>query len=142
MTACQHCGVDDALGRHDPVCPHAIDIGLPRLAEGEDPIAPEEENPLEESGYDGPVAGENDVSPNHPAHPQWQGAPRVSEAWPVVAEAAELWISYGGEGGDPGEEFDAVVFTSELEALRHAVTEGRRVHKLELGRSLREQVKS
>jgi hypothetical protein len=53
-----------------------------------------------------------------------------------VGDAAELWISYGGDG----EEFDAVIFTSELDALRHAVTEGRRVHKLELGRSLREQV--
>jgi hypothetical protein len=55
-----------------------------------------------------------------------------------VGDAAELWISYGGDG----EAFDAVIFTSELDALRHAVTEGRRVHKLELGRSLREQVKS
>jgi hypothetical protein len=31
----------------------------------------EMENPNEESGYDGPVAREGEVSSNHPAHPQW-----------------------------------------------------------------------
>jgi NTP pyrophosphatase (non-canonical NTP hydrolase) len=29
------------------------------------------EDPNIESGYDGPVAREGEVSPNHPAHPQW-----------------------------------------------------------------------
>ena len=40
VEACQECGVLDALSRHDPMCPYAIRIGLPRLAEGEQPIEP------------------------------------------------------------------------------------------------------
>ena len=38
MDALECCGVTDALERHDPFCPRAIDLGLPRLAEGEEPI--------------------------------------------------------------------------------------------------------
>jgi hypothetical protein len=159
MTACPDCGVDDALGRHDPACAHAIAIDLPRLAEGEDPIAPhEDDDPLAESGYDGPPS--DTVSPNHPAYQirdepgdiqrapdedyvarqrpdgQWEPVPRSQN--PDAGLYTGLWISYRGERDDG--KFDAVVFASELDALRHAVREGYNVHPLELGRSLREQV--
>lgn len=71
---CASCGVADALERHAPDCSYALSIGAPRLAEGEDPI-PDLDNPNDESGYDGPIAEEGEVSPNHPAHPQWHEHP-------------------------------------------------------------------
>jgi hypothetical protein len=157
-TRCEHCGVLDALGRHDGACPYAVEVGLPRLAEGEPPIDPEDpdegelgpEDPNLESGYDGPVAEEGEVSPNHPAHPQWHDQPGAIQRAPSQAthslirerpaEAPELWVSYRHSDGSGGEDgFDAVVFATELDALRHAVREGYNVRQLELGRSIREQ---
>lgn len=38
---CPECGALDALDRHSPMCMHAAELGLSRLAEGEDPIPPE-----------------------------------------------------------------------------------------------------
>ena len=163
-TRCQSCGVLDALGRHAGNCPYALEVGLPRLAEGEDPIDPAEpdlglgqdprydelgpEDPNLESGYDGPVAEEGEVSPNHPAHPMWsreapRGLPPSAATHALIRERPqpkiELWVSYKLDITD-AEEFDAVIFATELEALRHAVREGYRVHPLELARSIREQV--
>jgi hypothetical protein len=175
---CPDCGVLDALGRHDPACPHALNIGLPRLAEGEDPIDPREEEPTremttfmptpedpnEESGYDGPIAEEGEVSPNHPAHPQWHGAPQEDireyrddgERWReqpqhmIRAEAMgravdaltfpdiELWFAHPPNDGKT--EFDCVIFDTEIGALRFAVEAGWRVRPLQLGESLRDQV--
>jgi hypothetical protein len=187
-TRCQACGVLDALGRHDGTCSYALEVGLPRLAEGEDPIDPEDEgelgpeDPNLESGYDGPVAEEGEVSPNHPAHPRWhQDSPAVQRVldedrpgdiqrapsqathaltgdmvahqrpdgmWeprprgenPDAGLYTGLWVSYRGDRDDG--KFDAVIFATELDALRHAVKEGYNVHPLELGRSLREQVEA
>jgi hypothetical protein len=140
VTACEHCGVDDALGRHDPACPHALAIDLPRLAEGEEPIAPhEDDDPLAESGYDGPPSDE--VSPNHPAYLIRDEPGNIQRAPnPDAGLYTGLWISYRGERDDG--KFDAVIFASELDALRHAVREGYNVHPLELGRSLRQQLQA
>jgi hypothetical protein len=150
-TACEYCGVLDALDRHDGTCPRARELGLPRLAEGEAPIDPTEiddsedeaaeqaeaaeaAQAVEESGYDGPIANESEISPNHLAHPRWHTADR-----PTAPPPTGQWISYRAELG--GHEFDAVIFATELDALRHAVgEEGYKVHPLELGRSLRDQV--
>lgn len=149
------CGVADALGRHAPDCIHALEIGLPRLAEGEEAIDSAEmealtddelaiEDPNEESGYDGPVAKEGEVSPNHPAHPQWHitspaEIPGHTSGRPPNPDAGlytGLWMSWTLD--DSGY-FDALIFGSELEALRYAVREGYKVVPLELGKPLREQ---
>jgi len=119
---CPECGVADALGRHAGDCPRAIEIGLPRLSEGEDPIEPSESlsDDFEELEAQPPV-------PLRPSPP----APRRR------AESGSLWISY--RNPHEVDEFDAVVFDSELEALRHAVNAGWQVVALELGRSLADQ---
>ena len=145
MTACPECGIDDALGRHDWSCPHAIAIDLPRLAEGEDPITPI--TPGEEEAVDGPP----EMPPDEPGNIQrapdedhvarqrpdgrWEAAPRSQN--PDAGLYTGLWIAYGNHR-DSG--FDAIVFTSEIDALRHAVRTGQHVHPLEFGRSLREQL--
>jgi len=161
-TRCKDCGVLDALGRHGPTCPYALKIGLPRLAEGEEPIEREEvldtargmglteddvdmDDPNIESGYDGPVAEGGEVSPNHPAHPQWHEHPQRM----IRAEATsrmipppvlpELWFAYA-DVDTPG--FDAIVFGSEIDALRYAVTHGWHVKPLDLGESLHGQARS
>lgn len=38
MDECPECGTLDALAQHAPTCQRAISLGLPRLAEGEEPI--------------------------------------------------------------------------------------------------------
>jgi hypothetical protein len=59
--------VDD----NDAIADVDLLYGLYTALTGEEIPHPYEENPVEESGYDGPVAGEGEVPPNHPAHPQW-----------------------------------------------------------------------
>lgn len=159
-TRCEHCGVLDALGRHDGACSYALDVGLPRLAEGEPPIDPNDpdegelgpEDPNLESGYDGPVAEEGEVSPNHPAHPQWHDRPGdiqrapsqathslIRERPPATPELWMAWIIETNEAISGTDYFDARVFSSEIDALRYAVREGWHVVTVELGTSLREQ---
>ena len=131
--ACDECVVRDALGRHGPMCPRALRLGLLRLAEGEEPIDPSDsEEPLVE--YDeepGAVALAN-------LHTAITDRPGAIERAPAPREP-ELWISYRPEIGDIAG-FDATVFETELDALRHAVETGAKVRRLELGKSLRKQV--
>jgi hypothetical protein len=133
IDACTDCGVLDALSRHDPMCGRAIQYGLPRLAEGEQPIDPVEyENAPEDDGESGEIA---DGEP-----PPLQDRPGAIERAPKLGvRLTELWISYRPEIGDVAG-FDATVFETELDALRHAVETGAKVRRLELGRSLRKQV--
>ena len=134
--ACAECGVLDSLDRHDPMCPRAIRLGLLRLAEGEPPIDPSDsEEPLVE--YDeepGAVALAN----LHEAVADRPGAIERapdSQAPYRTGDVTSLWFSYTGDH----EDFDAIVFETELDALRHAVKHGAKAHRLELSRSLREQ---
>ena len=128
--ACVDCGVVDALDRHDPMCPRAIRLGLLRLAEGEAPIPPGEDEgePGEIDGGDLPIQTmaeyDEKLGPLHDRPGAIERAPR------------ELWFSYTEVDGSFD---DAVVFASELDALRHAVTRGAKVRRLELGKSLRAQ---
>lgn len=139
--ACTTCGVLDALGRHDPMCQYAINIGAPRLAEDEEPIDPaeeedvvelereftESEEPVEDKAWsEQPEAMLRAVATEH-----------VLGQAPVQGHRPTLWFSYRADADVGG--FDAIVFESELEALRHAVNHGERVRPLELGRSLTEQ---
>lgn len=57
---------------------------------------------------------------------------------PPVAKLI-LWMAYVDADGDT---FNAVVFDSELEALRYAVAEHWQVMQVELGRSLLEQARA
>jgi hypothetical protein len=132
---CPECGVEDALGRHAGDCAHAIEIGLPRLAEGEDPIDPRDVE-IEEHTID--LDGPDDEEAPPPLHPGITDRPGAIERHPDAGLYTSLWIAYRGVDQPGG--FDAIVFGSELDALRHAVREGYNVHPLELGRSLREQV--
>lgn len=135
--ACEDCGIVDALDRHDPMCPRALRLGLLRLAEGEAPIDPSDsEEPLVE--YDeepGAVALAN-------LHEAVADRPGAIERAPDLqapyrtSDLTELWFSYAEVDGSFD---DAVVFGSELDALRHAVTHGAKVRRLELGKSLRAQ---
>lgn len=135
--ACEDCGVLDALDRHDPMCPRAIRLGLLRLAEGEAPIPPGEDEgePGEIDGGDLPEPGAVALANLHTAITDHPGA---IERAPAPREP-ELWISYRPEIGDIAG-FDATVFETELDALRHAVETGAKVRRLELGKSLRKQV--
>lgn len=123
--SCEYCGVEDALGRHGATCVRALQLGLPRLAEDEEPIPPDEDATEDERV---------DVMETTTATASVM--PVVTPTVTVDLTPRELWASYTDGGAD----FDAVIFDSELDALRHAVAVGRRVHALELGRSLREQV--
>jgi len=124
---CRECGILDALGRHAGTCPRALEMGLPRLADGEDPI-----DPIEEERLDREIA---------------DSASRIERAPdPLLTIARErgavhdpdtgLWMAYH-EG--VGKDFDAVVFGTEIDALRYAVAEQWQVMALELGRSLVDQ---
>lgn len=137
--ACEVCGVLDALGRHDGACSYAIRIGLPRLAEDEEPISPaDSEEPIVE--YDEDV----DLFPGSDRPGAIERAPAAGLAQLAIergiapALPTALWFAYESLGDTAV--FDATVFDSELEALRHAVERGKKVHRLELGKSLREQV--
>jgi hypothetical protein len=124
---CTYCGVLDALDRHRGDCQYAIDIGLPRLADGEEPIAPSSE-----AGH--AMADAEEEEGEAPARPERTiQAPGASRA---RRQSTELWMSYSVDGS---ENFDAVVFGSEIEALRHAVDHGNQVIALELGKPLRAQ---
>lgn len=131
---CTECGVIDALSRHDPMCGYAIRIGLPRLAEGEQPIEPGAEDDAL------PEAAPEEATLIHSVaeyDEQFSDRPGAIERAPRAA-LTELWFSYIEADGTFD---DAVVFGSELEALRHAVTHGAKVQQLELGKSLRGQVR-
>jgi hypothetical protein len=155
-TACEYCGVRDALERHDGACPRAIELGLPRLAEGEEPIDPDEgeiaieadaqvervvdgvveQSPAEE------VAG-GAVSPATATESPRRLPARFRATRPYVGaedepQAPQLWMSYLEQSDVGG--FDAVIFDTEIDALRHAVKEGRKACEVQLGRSLLEQV--
>lgn len=136
---CNECGVVDALGRHDPMCPYALRIGLPRLAEGEAPIPPGAEDV--EALTDAQVDAEQGGTVIHSSaeyEAEFGDRPGAIERAPRFAALTELWFSYAEADGTFD---DAVVFGSELEALRHAVTHGAKVQQLELGKSLRGQVR-
>lgn len=119
-TACRWCGVHDALGRHAGDCQHAIDVGLPRLADGEEPIA----------DFDEDIESDQSTDDYDAAPPP---APKSTYRQPIE----ELWLAYTNSADG----FDAVVFASELEALRYAVKESCHVAPLKLGRPLRQQAK-
>jgi hypothetical protein len=119
---CERCGVLDALERHAPDCAYAISIGLPRLSEGEEPIDPtEEEAPTPEGPTPELIA---------------------QVVAPVVRTASPgLWLAYyvpEAPGLDPFSE--AIVFPTELEALRFAVEHGMRATPLTLGKRLRDHL--
>ena len=142
---CPECGISDALGRHGPTCDYAIRIGLPRLAEGEEAIDPDaadlDEQPTREMRV--PARDETVLVRSAAEFEQKFGpaSDRPGAIERAPAPPTELWFSYTLDASDrsPGH-FDVIVFDSELDALRHAVFAGEKVHRLELGRSLREQV--
>lgn len=119
---CPECGVRDALGRHAGNCPRALEIGLPRLAEDEDPIDPTldaEEAEYAQREYERAVAQRRSLPPTGP-----------------VAQSAELWIAHTKASESS---FDALIFDSELAALRYAVAHSMEVKPLQLGVSMIEQ---
>jgi hypothetical protein len=137
--ACLRCGVLDALGRHAGDCSYALEIGLPRLADGEDPIDPSEPlNGADQVAADMAATEQTAVREEEPVRPS--RSPRVSgaPANPNAGLYTGLWMSYTAT---PSGLDDAIVFGSEIEALRFAVASGQRVVKLELGKSLQEQVR-
>ena len=141
IETCTDCGVRDALGRHAPMCAYAIGIGLPRLAEGEEPIDPA----LNETDLDVEGLSDEEVDAEQtPVRSMAEFDERYTDRPGAIERApkhgvTELWISYRPEIGDIAG-FDATVFETELDALRHAVETGAKVRRLELGRSLRKQV--
>ena len=166
--ACTDCGVLDALERHAGNCPRAVSLGLPRLAEGEEPIGPDDIDAVpEEEGYEeGPVPVARPSEPlgqaeyaravrvhesseetldelEHRANRRFGPPPPIPGIGDVAAlpqtGQVEFWMSYstGIAEGD----FDAVVFGTEIEALRHAVANSNQVKPLKLGESLREQAR-
>ena len=125
------------------MCAYALRIGLPRLAEGEEPIDPREDDgdAAVERAEEAEMANEREpvVLRSQQAFVERFGPGPVTERDSFGDEPApELWISFSVTVDGKG--FDATVFASELSALRHAVHHGESVHPLELGRSLREQV--
>jgi hypothetical protein len=130
---CTECGIIDALGRHAGDCPRAIEIGLPRLADGEAPIDPIEEERLDREIADSATRIEPEPDPLLTIVRQRGVA--LNDPGIVVTG---LWMAYHTDGTD----FDAVVFAAEIEALRYAVAEGWQVKPLELGRSLTEQARA
>jgi hypothetical protein len=134
---CRECGVSDALGRHAGNCARALEMGLPRLADGEEPI-----DPIEETVYDTEPELEGEVAVEEIAEPD--PLLNVARRRGAVIDLpdkriSELWMAYTTASGNAANAFDAVVFSSELEALRYAVSQSWRVMALELGRSLLDQ---
>jgi hypothetical protein len=125
---CRECGVLDALERHAGDCPRALEMGLPRLADGEEPI-----DPVDEASYE--VADE----PVEVAEPD--PLLTVARERDVVRDkrVSDLWMAFGYNPDNDDGSFDAVVFDSELDALRYAVAAHWQVLQVELGRSLAEQ---
>lgn len=137
---CRECGVLDALGRHAGDCPRALEMGLPRLADGEDPI-----DPIEEASYDRQIAQERAAEPEHdPLLKVARDQGAVRDIRDVLtnpdAELTDLWMAY--QDASDERDFNAVIFGTELEALRHAVNAHWRVIPLELGRSLLDLVRA
>jgi hypothetical protein len=120
------------------MCGHALKLGLARLAEGEEPIKPEEEldywREREAGGAEEPAPDE-ELPPlnDHPAaierHPP---QPEVGRKRGVVI--SELWFSYSPDVSS------VVVHETELDALRYAVANDAKVRRLELGRPIADQV--
>jgi hypothetical protein len=109
-------------------------MGLPRLADGEEPI-----DPIEETVYDPEPELEGEVAVEEIAEPD--PLLNVARRRGAVIDLPDkrtsgLWMAYQAPGAA---NFDAVVFSSEIDALRYAVTEHWQVRELELGRSLIEQ---
>ena len=124
---CRECGIVDALGRHAGDCPRALEMGLPRLADGEDPIDPIED-----------YADEPEEPEPDPLLTVAANTPRYRRDNPDADPYTGLWMAYH----DTGNDFDAVIYATELEALRRAVAEHWQVMALELGRSLVDQARS
>jgi hypothetical protein len=137
-TRCQHCGVQDALGRHDPTCSYALQIGLPRLAEGEEPIEPMDDDDPNESVAVSRVMEEEQGEPGPPSQATHALTGRI-ERNPDAGLYTGLWFAYA-DVDTPG--FDVIVFGAEIDALRHAVAHGWHVAPLELGKSLHAQTRS
>jgi hypothetical protein len=153
--ACKTCGVLDALDRHAPDCSRALEIGLPRLSENEEPIPPDEDFvdneviPVDESKIGEDIelservvrAGENPQEELRPMrfrrreNIQFSEKEELPPRFPALTPPG-LWMSWTV---DSSGYFDGTVFASELEALRHAVSNGYRVIQLELGKPVREQ---
>jgi len=124
---CDECGVTDALMRHASDCPRALRTGLPRLAENEDPIDPREDE-ISEPAPDAtgaPVAASEPVRRSNPS----PGASHRSEP---------LWMAYNDPASRTSD-FDAIIFATELEALRHAVANEMQVKQVKPGVSIRDQ---
>jgi hypothetical protein len=131
------------------MCQHAINLGLLRLAEGEDPIDPAEEQAEAEVELEREFIEADE--PKTAGKEAWSEQPeamvravatenaiaRLKAEEPELAERT-LWFSYAyvGDAID-----DVVVFPSELDALRHAVTHGYKARPLKLGESLIDQVR-
>ena len=128
LEACRWCGVVDALGRHAGDCQHAIEVGLPRLADGEEPIDPAQEDEAN--------AAATKLYEQEQAEPLPTDLRQRFERRRLPA-STDLWMSYR----DDGDHFDAVIFDSEIDALRHAVREGWQVVALQLGKPLLDQVR-
>lgn len=137
---CLSCGVLDALGRHDPMCDRAIKLGLPRLAEDEEPIDPHDqaEAELEREFEFTEIEPEPEVREGEGWSEQPKAMIRAVATENAIPEPADLWFSYAyvGDAID-----DVVVFGSELDALRHAVAHGYKARRLKLGESLVDQVR-
>jgi hypothetical protein len=123
---CPECGIVDALGRHDGTCPRAIEMGLPRLADGEEPIDPLVDEEEQRQVAEGRIYQE-------------QEAQMPPQAGPPLSSKNILWMAFHVDPDDVT--FDAVVFDSELEALRYAVAAHWQVMQVQLGHSLLEQAR-
>jgi hypothetical protein len=151
---CEICGVNDALGRHGSMCTRAIQLGLPRLAEDEDPIEPDPpEDPDDGAWTDSERQAElqgapqDDIREYRDDGEQWVGQPRRMIRAQATASAiqppprpVELWFAYPVNDGVS--EFDIVIFDSEISALRYAVQEGWKVKPLKLAEPVREQAQT
>lgn len=132
---CRECGILDALGRHAGECPRALEMGLPRLADGEDPI-----DPIEEYGDEPEELEPGVIQPAaDPLLTVAANTPRFRRDNPD-AKPTDLWIAY--QDASDEHDFNAVIFATELEALRHAVNAHWQVMPLELGRPLLDQVRA
>lgn len=122
-------------------------LGLPFLAEGEEPIPADDEveaEAVKDSMSAKELAGLEAYSPGadaladpayHAEEERKEQDPSFQAAQPEPVSVLDgLWMAYY-------EDFsDVLIFGSELEALRYAVNLTMRVKPLELGKSIRDQV--
>lgn len=120
--ACPDCGIVDALDRHASDCPHAIELDLPRLAEGEPPIDPREYEQAERTVELPPA--------------EWH---EYRQPGPARTGQTELWMAWTPSSHD--DPFDAVIFNREIDALRYAVKNHYQVSRLALGKPISEQTR-